>query len=138
MKIADFEKRIENAVLVADGAMGSMLFEATGMQRSFEELNLAQPEAVFRVHQAYIEAGAQIIETNTFGANRSKLALLGLAGQVVALNHRGAKIAREAREAAAREVLIAGSIGPLGIAEATSALPPGAIPDLHRHPALAL
>ncbi len=71
MKIADFEQRIEEAVLVADGAMGSLLFEAVGQQRCFEELNVSQPEAVFRVHQAYIEAGAQIIETNTFGANRS-------------------------------------------------------------------
>ena len=79
MKIEDFEKRLENAVLVADGAMGSVLFEAAGVQRCFEELNILQPEAVFRVHQAYIQAGAQIIETNTFGANRSKLAALGLA-----------------------------------------------------------
>ena len=86
-------------MLVADGAMGSMLFEAAGAQRCFEELNVTQPEAVFRVHQAYIEAGAQIIETNTFGANRSKLAPLGLAEQVPAFNHRGVKIAREAREA---------------------------------------
>ena len=61
-------------MLVADGAMGSVLFDSAGVQRCFEELNIPQPEAVFRVHQAYIEAGAQIIETNTFGANRSKLA----------------------------------------------------------------
>ena len=67
------------------------------------------------MHQAYIEAGAQIIETNTFGANRFKLAPLGLAEDVQRLNSRGVKIAREARESAAREVLIAGSIGPLGI-----------------------
>ena len=115
MKIADFEKRLENAVLVADGAMGSVLFEAAGVQRCFEELNISQPEAVFRVHQAYIQAGAQIIETNTFGANRAKLAALGLADQVAAFNHRGVKIAREAREAAPHEVLIAGSMGPLGM-----------------------
>src|ERR1700736_517242 len=115
MKIEDFQQRIEDAVLVADGAMGSMLFDGAGAQRSFEELNLSQPEAVFRVHQAYIEAGAQIIETNTFGANRSKLTALGLGDEVQRLNGRGVKIAREAREAAAREVLIAGSIGPLGI-----------------------
>src|SRR5437879_13362692 len=111
MNIADFEQRIQHAVLVADGAMGSMLFEGAGSQRSFEELNVTQPEAVFRVHQAYIEAGAQIIETNTFGANRQKLALLGLGDQATPFNYRGVKIAREAREAAAREVLIAGSIG---------------------------
>src|ERR1700739_2026604 len=116
MNIADFEQRIQHAVLVADGAMGSMLFEAVGPQRSFEELNVSQPEAVFRVHQAYIQAGAQIIETNTCGANRSKLAALGLADQVTKINHRGVKIAREAREAAPHEVLIAGSIGPLAFA----------------------
>src|SRR5580765_6728976 len=106
MKIEDFEQRIQNTVLVADGAMGSMLFEGVGTQRCFEEVNVLQPEAVFRVHQAYIEAGA----------NRSKLGALGLADQVTKINHRGVKIAREAREAAAHEVLIAGSIGPLAIA----------------------
>src|SRR6202011_1307231 len=108
MKIADFEKRMENAVLVADGAMGSVLFESAGVQRCFEELNVLQPEAVFRVHQAYIQAGAQIIETNTFGANRFKLAPLGLGDEMKRLNSPGGKIAREAREAAPHEVLIAG------------------------------
>src|SRR5277367_4629578 len=95
--------------------MGSMLHESVGSQRCFDELNATEPEAVFRVHQAYIEAGAQIIETNTFGANRFKLAPLGLADEVQRLNSRGVKIAREARESASREVLIAGSIGPLGL-----------------------
>src|SRR5215468_513451 len=95
--------------------MGSMLHEAVGAKRCFDELNSTEPEAVFRVHQAYIDAGAQIIETNTFGANRFKLEPLGLADEVQRLNSRGVKIAREARDAAAREVLIAGSIGPLGL-----------------------
>jgi len=95
--------------------MGSLLHEAVGPQRCFDELNTTEPEAVFRVHQAYIEAGAQIIETNTFGANRFKLEPLGLADEVQRLNGRGVKIAREARDSATREVLIAGSIGPLGI-----------------------
>src|SRR5579863_2667393 len=95
--------------------MGSMLHEAVGAQRCFDELNSTEPEAVFRVHQAYIEAGAQIIETNTFSANRFKLEHLGLGDEVQRLNSRGVKIAREAREAAAREVLIAGPIGPLGL-----------------------
>jgi methionine synthase / methylenetetrahydrofolate reductase (NADH) len=138
MRIADFEKRLESAVLVADGAMGSMLFEATGAQRCFEELNVTQPEAVFRVHQAYIQAGAQIIETNTFGANRSKLAPLGLAEQVATFNHRGVKIAREAREAADHEVFIAGSIGPLGVAPGIGGLPRQEIFDLYREQAQAL
>ena len=115
MKIYDFNQRLKDAILVADGAMGSMLHEAVGPQRCFDELNTTEPEAVFRVHQAYIEAGAQIIETNTFGANRFKLAPLGLGEEVQRLNSRGVKIAREARESAAREVLIAGSIGPLGL-----------------------
>jgi len=103
MKIYDFNERLKDAILIADGAMGSMLHEAVGPQRCFD------------VHQAYIEAGAQIIETNTFGANRFKLAPLGLGDEVQRFNSRGVKIAREARESAAREVLIAGSIGPLGL-----------------------
>src|SRR2546425_868871 len=115
MKIQDFNERLKDSILIADGAMGSMLHETVGTQRCFDELNSTEPEAVFRVHQAYIEAGAQIIETNTFGANRFKLAPLGLADDLQRLNSRGVKIAREARESAAREVLIAGSIGPLGI-----------------------
>jgi methionine synthase / methylenetetrahydrofolate reductase(NADPH) len=115
LKIEDFNDRLKNSILIADGAMGSMLHEAVGTVRCFDELNNTEPEAVFRVHQAYIDAGAYIIETNTFGANRFKLAPLGLADDVQRLNSRGVKIAREARESAAREVLIAGSIGPLGI-----------------------
>jgi len=115
VKIYDFNERLKNAILIADGAMGSMLHEAVGPQRCFDELNATEPEAVFRVHQAYIEAGAQIIETNTFGANRFKLVPLGLGDEVQRLNSRGVKIAREARESAAREVLIAGSMGPLGL-----------------------
>src|SRR5580692_3013053 len=95
--------------------MGSLLHEFVGPVRCIDELNSIEPEAVFRVHQAYIDAGAQIIETNTFGANRFKLAPLGLGDDVQKLNSRGVKIAREAREAASREILIAGSIGPLGI-----------------------
>jgi len=138
MRVEDFAQRLENSVLVADGAMGSVLFEATGAQRCFEELNITQPEAVFRVHQAYIEAGAQIIETNTFGANRVKLTALGLAEQAVAFNHRGVKIAREAREAAAHEVLIAGSIGPLGVGPGVREIPREEIFDVYRQQAQAL
>src|SRR6202166_2996156 len=138
MKIEDFEQRIQNTVLVADGAMGSMLFEGVGAQRCFEEVNVSQPEAVFRVHQAYIEAGANIIETNTFGANRSKLSAFGLADQVTKINHRGVKIAREAREAAAHEVLIAGSIGPLAIAPEMTETPREEMLEIYREQAQAL
>lgn len=116
MRIDDFSARLKDAILVADGAMGSQLNESALPQRCFEELNLTQPEAVFRVHKEYIDAGAQIIETNTFGANRLKLTAAGLGEEEVQrINSRGVKIAREAREGAPREVLIAGSIGPLGV-----------------------
>ena len=138
MRIEDFNARLEDSVLVADGAMGSLLYEAVGPQRSFDEVNLTQPEAVFRVHQAYLQAGAQLIETNTFGASRHRLAPWGLGDQVVAINHSGVKIAREARDAAAREVLIAGSIGPLGIARQVQALPDDEIRAIFLEQAAAL
>src|SRR5262249_9667403 len=112
MRILDFNERLKPSILISDAAMGSLLHEAVGPQRCFDELNTTEPEAVFRVHQGYIEAGAHIIETNTFGANRFKLAPLGLADEVQRLNSRGVKIAREAREACARQVLIPASIAP--------------------------
>src|SRR5258707_5577558 len=118
--------------------MGSLLHESVGPQRCFDELNSTAPEAVFRVHQAYIEAGAQIIETNTFGANRFKLAHLGLGEEVQRLNSRGIKVAREARDAAAREVLIAGSIGPLGVGVQARHPEPDEILEVFREQAQAL
>ena len=138
MKISDFNERLKDSILIADGAMGSMLYEAVGSVRCFDELNATEPEAVFRVHQAYIEAGAQIIETNTFGANRFKLAPLGLGDEVQRLNSRGVKIAREAREAASREILIAGSIGPLGIGVQARHPEPDQIRAIFHEQALAL
>jgi methionine synthase I (cobalamin-dependent)/5,10-methylenetetrahydrofolate reductase len=115
MRIEDFNDRLSNSILVVDGAMGSLLYESVGPQRCVDELNATHAEAVFHVHQTYIEAGAQLIETNTFSANSHKLGQFGMADRVAELNHRAVKIAREAREAAKHEVLIAGSIGPLGI-----------------------
>jgi homocysteine S-methyltransferase len=138
LKIQDFNERLKNSILIADGAMGSYLYESVGTHRCFDELNAIEPEAVFRVHQAYIEAGAQIIETNTFGANRFKLAPLGLGDDVQKLNSRGVKIAREARESASREVLIAGSIGPLGIGVQARHPEPDEILAIFHEQALAL
>jgi len=138
MKIQEFNERLKDTILIADGAMGSMLHEAVGSQRCFDELNSTEPEVVFRVHQAYIEAGAQIIETNTFGANRFKLEHLGLGDEVQRLNGHGVKIAREARDSATREVLIAGSIGPLGIGVQARHPEPGEILAIFREQALAL
>jgi methionine synthase I (cobalamin-dependent)/5,10-methylenetetrahydrofolate reductase len=138
VKILDFNALLKDSILIADGAMGSMLHESVGSQRCFDEVNSTEPEAVFRVHQAYIEAGAQIIETNTFGANRFKLAPLGLGDDVQKLNSRGVKIAREARESAAREVLIAGSIGPLGLGVQSRHPEPDEIQAIFHEQALAL
>ena len=138
MKITEFNDRLKNSILIADGAMGSLLYESVGAVRCFDELNVTEPEAVFRVHQAYIEAGAQMIETNTFGANRFKLAPLGLGDEVQKLNSRGVKIAREARESAAREVMIAGSIGPLGIGVQARHPEPEEILNVFHEQALAL
>jgi methionine synthase I (cobalamin-dependent)/5,10-methylenetetrahydrofolate reductase len=138
VRIQDFNERLKDSILIADGAMGSMLHETVGTQRCFDELNSTEPEAVFRVHQAYIEAGAQIIETNTFGANRFKLEPLGLGDEVQKLNGRGVKIAREARDSASREVLIAGSMGPLGIGVQARHPEPDEILAIFREQALAL
>ncbi len=138
MKIEDFNERLKNAVLVADGAMGSMLYEFAGAQRCLEELNATQPEAVFRIHQSYLDAGAQILETNTFGANRNKLAAAGLDDRTTELIHRGVKIAREAREAARHEVFLAGSIGPLGIRQQVQHPPAEEMQSIFREQAAAL
>ena len=93
--------------------MGTMLY-ARGifLNRSFDELNLTQPDLVAEVHQAYVRAGADVIETNTFGANRVKLGAFGLAERTHAINLQGAKIARHA---AREQAYVAGAIGPLGI-----------------------
>jgi methionine synthase / methylenetetrahydrofolate reductase (NADH) len=138
MKIDEFNERLRDAILVADGAMGSMLYEILGPQRCLDELNSTQPEAVFRVHQSYLDAGAQIIETNTFGANRQKLSAIGLGDRVAELNHRGVKIAREARESSRHEVWIAGSIGPLGTQRHAQQLAPEEMREMFREQAIAL
>ncbi|HVD92526.1 MAG TPA: bifunctional homocysteine S-methyltransferase/methylenetetrahydrofolate reductase [Vicinamibacterales bacterium] len=111
--LTPFLQELDNRILVCDGAMGTMLY-ARGifLNRSFDELNLTQPDLVAEVHQAYARAGADVIETNTFGANRVKLGAFGLADRVHAINLQGAKIARHA---ARDHAYVAGAIGPLGI-----------------------
>ncbi len=138
MKIEEFEQRLHGSVLIADGAMGSLLHETLGPQRCMDELNATRAEEVFRIHMAYLEAGAHIIETNTFGANRNKLSAFGLEDRVAEFNHRGVKIAREAREAAKHEVLIAGSIGPLGLLRQVRESPAEQVREFFREQAEAL
>ncbi len=108
-----FLAALDERVLVCDGAMGTMLYgKGIFLNRCFDELNLTQPDLVGEVHQAYVRAGADVIETNTFGANRVKLASFGLAGSLRAINVQGARIARQA---AREDVYVAGAIGPLGL-----------------------
>jgi homocysteine S-methyltransferase len=112
-----FLERLDRGPLLADGAMGTMLYaRGVPFDQGFDALNVAHPEVVRAVHAEYLAAGAELIETNTFGANRFKLGLHSLENQVGAINRAGAAVAGSAREAAAagRAVWIAGSIGPIG------------------------
>jgi homocysteine S-methyltransferase len=108
-----FLEALDDRVLVCDGAMGTMLYaKGVFINKSFDALNLTQPDLVAEVHQEYVRAGADVIETNTFGANRIKLGSFGLAGSLHAINVQGAKLARHA---AREQAYVAGAIGPLGI-----------------------
>jgi homocysteine S-methyltransferase len=111
-----FLESLDERVLVCDGAMGTMLYaKGVFINRCFESLNLTQPPLVIGVHQEYLRAGADVIETNTFGANRMKLRAFGLGDQVRDINVAGARLARQAVQQAGREVYVAGAIGPLGV-----------------------
>jgi methionine synthase / methylenetetrahydrofolate reductase(NADPH) len=105
----------EPRVLLADGAMGTQLYErGVGTDRCFDAQNLEGPNLVEQIHRDYIRAGAEVIETNTFGANRYRLGTFGLEDRVREINQKGARIARGAREISGQAVFVAGSIGPTG------------------------
>ena len=109
-------------LLVFDGAMGSLLYErGVFVTQNFEQLNVTRPDLVRKIHADYVAAGAQVIETNTFGANSFRLDRHGLGGEVRAYNLAGARLAREA---AGEDAYVAGSIGPTGLVSgvATEAL----------------
>ena len=111
-----FLTALDERVLVCDGAMGTMLYaKGVFINRCFESLNLSQPGLVVDVHQEYLRAGADVVETNTFGANRMKLRAFGLGDQVREINLAGARLAREAIAGAGHEGYVAGAIGPLGV-----------------------
>ncbi len=102
--------------ILADGAMGTMLnARGIGFQECFDYLNLSNPTLVAEIHQEYIDAGAQIILTNTFGANHYKLSEHGLGNSVVEINQAGVELAREAALAPHDPIMVAGDIGPLGV-----------------------
>jgi homocysteine S-methyltransferase len=110
-----FSRRLADAPLLCDGATGTLLYaRGVALDACFDVLNLNEPKLVQSVHADYIAAGADAIETNTFGANRFKLAAYGLGADVRAINLRGARLARDVRESAGRDVFVLGSIGPLG------------------------
>jgi homocysteine S-methyltransferase len=112
----NFLELLENAVILADGAMGTMLHaRGVSFDKCFDELNLANPAAVADIHREYIEAGAQLIITNTFGANRFKLSKHGLENDVQRINRAGVELARRAVAASFKDVLVAGDVGPLGV-----------------------
>jgi methionine synthase I (cobalamin-dependent)/5,10-methylenetetrahydrofolate reductase len=100
--------------LVGDGGMGTLVSSAVARLRCPEEANLRAPESVLSLHLGFIRAGADLIETNTFGANRRKLSEHYLEDDVAAINEAAVKIARDAREVSGSDVFVAGSIGPLG------------------------
>ncbi len=111
-----FSRRLgEGSALLGDGAMGTMLYaRGVSPDACFDVLNLNNPRLVQGIHAEYIAAGADCIETNTFGANRFKLAVHGLEAQAREINARAARLARDVRESAGRDIFVLGSVGPLG------------------------
>ncbi|HZT68649.1 MAG TPA: bifunctional homocysteine S-methyltransferase/methylenetetrahydrofolate reductase [Terriglobia bacterium] len=106
-------QRLERRPLVCDGAMGTMLYaKGVSLNRCFDELNLSSPHLVKEVHLGYVKAGAELLETNTFGANRFRLAKFDLADKVREINLAGARLARES---AGEDLYVAGAVGPLGL-----------------------
>jgi methionine synthase I (cobalamin-dependent)/5,10-methylenetetrahydrofolate reductase len=111
-----FLELLSSSTILADGAMGTMLHaRGIGFDKCFDELNLTNPAAVADIHREYIEAGAQLIITNTFGANRFKLKKHGLEDDVIEINRAGVELAKRAVAASFKDVLVAGDIGPLGV-----------------------
>jgi methionine synthase / methylenetetrahydrofolate reductase(NADPH) len=108
------ERLGKGPAIVGDGGMGALLSAAVPRLRSPEEANLRAPDAVVSLHVSFINAGADLIETNTFGANRRKLSHHFLEDDLEKINSAGVKLARDAREVTGRDVFIGGSIGPLG------------------------
>ena len=113
-------ERLKQSPVLCDGAMGTLLYaKGIFINRCYDELNLSQPEMVREVHAEYLQAGAEVVETNTFGANKFRLEHHGFEDKVREINVAGVKLARECveriREKQASDAFVAGSIGPLGI-----------------------
>ena len=110
----DLISRLKQRPMLCDGAMGTLLYaKGIFINRCYDELNLAMPDLIREIHHDYFQAGAEIVETNTFGANSFRLARHGCAEKTKAINIAGAQLVREA--AKAFNGLVAGSVGPLGV-----------------------
>jgi methionine synthase I (cobalamin-dependent) len=110
-----FKAQLTQKPMLCDGAMGTMIYgRGIPFERCFDELNVSQPALIAEIHRDYIAAGADIIQTNTFGANRFRLVEYGLENQVTGINQAGVELARRTVDASYKTVLIAGTIGPLG------------------------
>src|SRR5450755_1538714 len=113
VRIKEFREQLLKRIWIADGAMGTVLYgKGVFINRCFDELNLSSPAIVKEIHAEYVRAGAEILETNTFGANRVRLAAFGLAEKTQAINEAGVRLAREA---AGDSCFVAGAMGPLGV-----------------------
>src|SRR3954452_19531169 len=111
-RAAELREKLKSKIMVADGAMGTMLYsKGIFINRCFDELNLSSPQLVKGIHQEYARAGAEILESNTFGSNRVRLSAFGLAEKLRPINEAGVRLAREA---AGDQAFVAGAIGPLG------------------------
>ncbi len=111
-RAAEFRKKLQSKFIVADGAMGTMLYaKGIFINRCFDELNLSSPQLVKEIHQEYVKSGAEVIETNTFGSNRVRLGAFGMAEKLRSINEAGVRLARQA---AGEKAFVAGAIGPLG------------------------
>src|SRR5450759_4605220 len=112
IRAQEFRDQLASRVIVADGAMGTMLYSrGVFINRCFDELNLSAPDIVRQIHQEYAKAGAEILETNTFGATRQRLGAFGFAEKLKAINLAGVRLAREAASGA----YVAGAVGPLNL-----------------------
>jgi methionine synthase I (cobalamin-dependent)/5,10-methylenetetrahydrofolate reductase len=116
----DLLSRLKQGPVLCDGAMGTLLYaKGVFINKCYDELNLAQPDLIRNIHQEYMNAGAEVIETNTFGGNSFRLARYGLSDRLRDINLQGARLARDAADSfnakKAADVLVAGSVGPIGI-----------------------
>ncbi len=108
-----FEDYLKENLVLLDGAMGSLIYEkGVFIDKCYDELNLSRPDLITSIHEEYVRAGARVIETNTYGANRFKLKSHNLLDQMEEINRTGVALARDA---AGEEVYVAGSMGPSGL-----------------------